>query len=401
MFDVDEFKRNAPITQYIEQYYPKRLDIKKRTKDCVFCNCIFHDEKTPSLAFFNSTNRYKCFGCGASGDIIDLVRYLENIDFEEACTMIGNNTNQTIQFTPPNPHHEKFKDEMTSHALRYVNNLNNNPNALNYLINVRKLSPETISNFRLGLTDIDEYKYRTDIGNISDKIVFPIIEHNIKPKCLGFAYRSYKDDNHPKYINDKNQNGLQGQDPNVSGVFIKGNLLYGYYSARKPAKEKGYVILVEGYFDVLSLYDSGIKNVVGSMGTSVTDVQLDEIKKLSNNVLLMLDMDSAGRKRILDLIPVMLAKGFNVAIANYEYYKDPDELAKAFKNDTSAFEKYIECHTIQYVDYIIDEITKDYNRIVSLERMKVVNKASAFSDYIVNEEQKNYFNHLLFSKIGV
>ena len=399
MFDIEEFKLNAPIIPYIEQKYPEKLPIKKRTKDCVFCNCIFHTENTASLVFFNSTNRYKCFGCGVHGDIVDLVRHIENLTFEEACIMIGEDTNQVVQFTPPNPYHEKFKDEMTNNALRYVNNLNNNADALNYLMNVRGLSIDTINDFRLGLTDVDEYKYRSDMGNISDKIAFPIIEHNTKPKCLGFAYRSYKDDNHPKYINDRNQCGLDGQDVNLSGVFIKGNLLYGYYYARKPSKEKGYVILTEGYFDVLSLYNCGIKNVVASMGTALTKEQLIELKKLSSNVILMFDMDKAGRKRILDLIPIMLQEGFNVAIAKYDC-KDPDELAKSFNGNNNLLESYINSNAVQYIDYIIDELTKDYNRIISLERMKVVNKASKYSEFIQNETQKEYFNKLLFSKIG-
>lgn len=400
MFDVETFKNNAPIIPYIKNFYPDKFEITKETKGSLFCKCIFHQERTGSLVFFDKNNRYKCFGCGESGDIINLVSKIENLTFKEACEMIAHNTNQTVQFEEPNPHHEKYKDNMNNHANRYINNLNNNLDAMNYLLNIRKISPDTINAFRLGVTDKNEYQFRQDIGNISDKIVFPLIEHSTKPKCLGFSYRSYKDNNKPKYINDHNQDGREGQDPNLNGVFIKGNILYGFNQARKPARENNYIILCEGYFDVLSLYDCGIKNAVGIMSTNLTDNQILELKKLSNNIILMLDMDSAGKMSTLNHIKKLLLNNFNVGICEYDAH-DPDELVNKLNHDGNKIHIEIINNITQSNEYIVKNITKDYNRIMSIERRKVINQLKEFEQFIPNEIDKDIIKKLVYKEIGL
>ena len=400
MFDMETFKDNAPIIPYVKNFYSDKLEITKETKGSLFCKCIFHQEKTGSLVFFSNNNRYKCFGCGESGDIISLVSKIENLTFKEACEMIAENTNQNIIFEAPNPHFEKYKDEMNVHAQRYINNLKNNPDAMNYLLNTRKLSPSVINWFRLGVTDINEYQYRQDIGNISDKIVFPLIEHSSKPKCVGFSYRSYRDNNKPKYVNDHNQDGREGQNPNLNGVFIKGNLLYGFNQARKACRDNNYVIVCEGYFDVLSLHSCKIENVVGIMSTNLTDNQIIEIKKLSSNVILMLDTDIAGKTATLNHVKRLLVNNFNVGICEYDAH-DPDELVNKLNHNDKDIKIEILNSITQSNEYIVKEITKDYKRISSIERRKVINQLKEFETYMSSDIDKEVLKKLVYKEIGL
>ena len=159
--------------------------------------------------------------------------------------MIGDNVGYDVVLEEPNPLFESYKDNLDNHTRRYWVNLQNNESALKYLMHERGISKEMINLFRLGFTDAEEYKYRTDMGNISNKIVFPILEpKRRKPKCVGMAYRGLTNDK-PKYINDVNQDGREGQDPNLTGVFVKGDLLYGMSFAYDSIAKKKCIIFLD------------------------------------------------------------------------------------------------------------------------------------------------------------
>ena len=273
---VELIKSTANLVEYISTYYPE-IPIK-RSGSVHMCCCPFHEENTGSMAVWDN-NTYKCFGCQKHGDIISFVMDMENIGFKEACKVIANNVGIEYVLEEPNPVHEEYKDIMNEHNRRYWRNLKVSPIALTYLMEDRKLTEETIDNFRLGYVPIDEYKNRTDIGNIAGRIAFPILENKNSEniKCIGMGYRSLNDVK-PKYINDKNI-----QDGPLSGVFIKSDNLYGYSHAYKAIKDKGYAIVTEGYMDVISMHQAKICNTVATMGTAFTEKQIDSIKNLTNN----------------------------------------------------------------------------------------------------------------------
>ena len=242
--NTEELKASAPIIPYIKTFYRDKITITKENNNVAFASCIFHDEDTASLAFY-ANGTYKCFGCGEHGDLITLVQKIENVNFHDACEIIANNAGYKLNYVQVNENWEKYKDELDNHTRRYWINLQNNAEALNYLINIRKISPEIINIFRLGFTDQNEYKYRKDMENISNKLVFPILEHRrINPKCIGMAYRSLKDEK-PKYINDHNQTGSSNQDPNLNGIFIKGNTLYGLAQSYKGISTNNFIIILD------------------------------------------------------------------------------------------------------------------------------------------------------------
>lgn len=368
--DVKKFKDNAPIIPYIKKYYNNEIRIEKEAGGTAFAKCLWHEERTASLAFFSKTNTFKCFGCGKHGDLIDIVMEIDNLYWEEACMEIAENTGQDIKLAHLNPDYEQYKNMMCEHADRYTNLLtkqadeDNRPegSAWDYLIKERGLSRDTIDKFNLGLTPSNEYTNRMDVGNISDKIAFPILEHKKNGKVVGFAYRGYHGDTESsKYINDRNQMGDDNQDPRYAGVFIKGNMLYGFHTAVMDARKAGHVILTEGYFDVLSLYENGVTNAVASMGTSLTVKQIEELKRLSNNVIIMYDMDKAGRKATMNAILKLLFYNFNVAVIRYPE-KDPDMLARRFG---MGVKDYIMSHTESVITYLVDELSAPYRKELS------------------------------------
>lgn len=397
--DTNALKAAAPIIPYIETHYKNKIIIEKRSKGTVFSRCLWHDENTPSLAFF-SNGTYKCFGCGEHGDIITLVQFMEHVSFEEACKIIGDNVGFEVILEPPNPIHENYKNQMDNHTRRYWNNLQNNPEALSYIMNDRGISSEMIDLYRLGFTDPEEYKYR-NLGGISSRIVFPILEHKRRnPKCVGMAYRCLNDDK-PKYINDQNQDGREGQDKNLEGIFIKSNMLYGLHQAYEGIAKFGYIIVTEGYFDVIALYQSGLTNAVCTMGTSLSENQISIISKLTNNVLLMYDSDSAGISSMFRCMNNLFKEGFHVAVCVLDPGKDPADTCKAAKFNYFAVNSFISQHTEQGTEFVIDRCVKRYENIAAKERTKALNMLNPIMDSMPDGIQKEAFKNRIFKRLDI
>lgn len=398
--DTEELKVHAPIIPYIKQFYKDKIKILKENQYTAFAKCLWHSEKDASLAFF-ANGTYKCFGCGEYGDIITLVQYIENVSFQEACKMIGDNVGYDVILEKPNPLFESYKDSLDNHTRRYWSNLQQNGAALKYLLCERGISKEMIDLFRIGFTDSEEYKYRTDIGGISNRIVFPILEHKRKnPKCVGMAYRGLTNEK-PKYINDPNQDGREHQNPQLAGVFIKGDLLYGLPLAYNEIRKQEYVILVEGYLDVISLHQSGIKNAVGVMGTSITDNQIKEISKITNNVLLFLDGDKAGTTAMLKVIKNLYAANINVAICTLENNMDPADLCKSLDFSYMSIQSEIRKHTKQGIEIVVNKAVERYENIATTERTRALRTAMPIIDTVKDNSIKELYKAKLFKRLDI
>ncbi len=398
--DTADLKAHAPLIPYVQTHYKDKFIPEKYTKDSMFCKCPWHQENTGSLVFF-SNGTFKCFGCGIHGDIITLVQLLEKVSFEEACKIIGDNVGYPISLTPINPAWEAYKDRLDNHTRRYWSILQQTPEALNYLINIRGISPQMIDRFRLGFTPADEYKYRSDIGSISSKLVFPILEHKRRnPKCVGMAYRSLTDEK-PKYINDSNQDGRDGQDLALSGVFIKGDMLYGLYQAYDGIKQFEYAILTEGYFDVIALHQSGLTNAVCSMGTCLTDAQISSLARLTKNVLIIYDGDKAGVEGSLRAIKALFEANFNVAVCILDDGKDPADLCKELKFNYMKVNMEIKTHTTQAISFVVNKITSNYRNIVTRERVKALQSGVEFLNTIKDQATQKVFENELYQLLDL
>ena len=398
--DIEELKKAAPIIDYVDKFYPKKIKLIERSTNCCKSNCIWHsDGDSPSLAFF-SNGTYKCFGCGKSGDVISFVQDQENLSFIEACKVIGDNVGYPITLTPPNPYHEAYKDTMDNHSRRYWYNLQTNQYALNYL-NSRGLKKETLDLFRVGLTDMNEYKFRQDIGGISSRLSFPILENKIhNPKCIGMGYRTLIDEK-PKYINDCNQEGKKNQDVNIAGVFVKGACLYGYPFAAQEIRKKKFVILTEGYIDVISMHQAGLKNTVSIMGTAVTEAQILLIKKMTNSVLFILDSDKAGINAMLKTLPLMFKHGLNVLICTLDKGMDPAELC--LKKDFDTLEVYneIKDNSIPAENFLVNTSVASYESFVIAERKKVLQSMDPILESMPEGKEKKIFTAMLYKRLDM
>jgi DNA primase len=398
--NTDELKAYAPIIPYVKKFYKDKIHIVRETNNVAFASCIWHSEKTASLAFF-ANGSYKCFGCGEHGDVITLTQSIENLGFQEACKMIGDNVGYDIVLEEPNPLFESYKDTLDNHTRRYWNNLQNNGDALKYLLCERGISKEMIDLFRLGFTDSEEYKYRTDIGGISSKIVFPILEHRRRnPKCVGMAYRGLTDEK-PKYINDVNQDGRDGQNPQLAGVFIKGDLLYGLPLAYEGIAKNNHIILVEGYLDVISLHQAGITNAVGSMGTSITENQIKAICNVTSNVLLFLDSDKAGTSAMLKSIKDLYAAGLNVAVCLLDNNMDPADLCKSLDFNNMTIRMEMKNHTKQGIELVVNNAVERYENIATTERTKALRNAMPVIESVQDPAIKELYKSKLFKRLDI
>lgn len=397
--DTEELKTYAPIVPYIQKHYGNRIQIKNQGKVAV-AKCIWHQEDTASLTFF-ANGTYKCFGCGEHGDIITFVQKMENVSFQEACKMIGDNVGYDVVLEEPNPVFESYKDQLDNHSRRYWSNLQQNGEALRYLLCKRGLSKEIIDLFRLGFTDSEEYKYRSDIGGIANKIVFPILEHKRRnPKCVGMAYRGLTDEK-PKYINDPNQEGRENQKPELQGVFIKGNMLYGMPFAYNGIALFGHIILVEGYMDVISMHQAGFTNTVGAMGTSLTENQINEISKVTKNIMLFMDGDKAGENSMLRAIKDLYAHGLNVVICLLDNNMDPADLCLSLDFDNTKIRAEIKSHTMQGIELVVNHAVKKYESIVISERTKALREAMPVINNVQDESIKEMYKSLLYKRLDI
>lgn len=285
--------------RFVESRY--NLKLKKISSRDYVILCPFHKENTPSGHIYLPNKKYnyphyKCFGCGTFKNAIDFVMSMENLEFIEACKVLGGYVNVEITTAPKNQKHEEYKDLMCQHTRRYQRELQNHQEFLKYLKIERQLTDKSITQFCLGAVPHNEFQYRNDTGNISDRIAFPIFEHKLinETKVLGMGYRTLKDKlpdwdkaKDPKYRNDATTTG------ELEGVFKKENCLYGYPFAVQAIRNN-YAIVVEGYMDVISLHQANIINTVGTMGTAFTENQMDALRKETSNIVLFLDSDESG-----------------------------------------------------------------------------------------------------------
>ena len=336
--EILELKHRINIVDIIKDY----VSLTKRGKN-YFGICPFHDDHNPSMSVSSEKQMYKCFVCGAAGDVFHFVKDYEKISYYEAVKRVvdkaGLNISIDINTKTKNSADIKFKEQYDIYDISnklYQNNLNTSlgKTARNYLSD-RKITEDMIKHFQIGLSLNDNNLckllinkgYSEDLlvksgiairGNngtndiYRNRIMFPLWD--INGKTIGFSGRIYEGNDQSKYINTME-----------TDIFKKGSLLYNYNNARESIIKEDKVIIVEGFMDVIRLYSIGINNVLATMGTAITKEQVNLIRKLTNNVILMFDGDSAGEKATLSFIEVSKDIDFDIKIVRLEDDLDPDD----------------------------------------------------------------------------
>jgi DNA primase len=348
---IDEILDAAHITDVVGSY----ISLKKRGSNLLGL-CPFHNEKTPSFNVSPSKGIYKCFGCGKAGNVINFVMDYEHLDFVGALKHLADRYNIELPKEEVSAEvvSEEKRKQQEREQLQVLNNF-----AMQYFVSnlleteegkmigysyfeERGFRHETIVDFKLGYSsDSWDAFYQTaksagytdellissglvkqsEQGKIYDayrgRIIFPILGLNGKPIAFAGRILKAKDEKNPKYVNSPE-----------TVLYHKSNELYGLYQARQAISAADTVYLVEGYTDVISLFQGGVKNVAASSGTSLTENQIKLLKRFTQNVCVLYDGDAAGIKASLRGTDMLLEAGLNVRIVLFPDGEDPDSFSR-------------------------------------------------------------------------
>ncbi len=346
---LEEIKSHFDIAQFISRY----VELKKAGANHKGL-CPFHQEKTPSFMVSSGKGIFKCFGCGAGGNLFTFLRDIENISFHEAVRMLAKEAGiELSQYSTRDAEEKKSENErlyrINDAARAFFQDSLNAPDAeiaKEYLAK-RELNSETIMQFSIGyasgqweallkhlraggFSEEDGIKagllVRRDDGRISDKfrnrIMFPIV--NLSGLTAGFTGRVLIDADNPKYLNSPE-----------TPVFQKGKLLFGLFAARDSIRKESLAYIVEGNVDLITVSQAGIKNVVATSGTAFTETQALLLKRFCEQAVIVYDGDNAGLNAAQRGIPILINAGIKVRIVALPMDEDPDSFIK--KNGADAF----------------------------------------------------------------
>jgi len=378
---IDEIKSRCNIVEVIERVVPL-----KRAGSNFKGNCPFHNEKTPSFVVSETKQIFTCFGCGATGDVIEFVRRYYNLEFMAAVEKLAAEYGIEIKDK------DSFKSSENKDLYYQINReaaafffraLYKGHNPGYEYMRRRGIDAETLKAFGIGYAD-DKWTSLKDhlnskgyddktlftLGLVSekegryydkfrDRVMFPIM--NTSGKVIGFGGRIIGK-GEPKYLNSPE-----------SPVFLKKNNLYGLNFTRQEVSKENCAILVEGYMDVVSLYQAGVHNVSASLGTALTENQAKLLKRYTSNIVLSYDADSAGQAAALRGIDILHKENCRVKVLHVSDGKDPDEFIK--KNGRLAFLKLVD-DALPFADYKL-KILKEKFPVETTEGMVQFMQASA------------------------
>lgn len=347
MTRVEEIKSKLDIVELIQEFTPlKQSGINFKGL------CPFHNEKTPSFIVSREKQFFKCFGCNLGGDIFTFLQKIENIEFPEALKILADKSGVELKHQAYNPQFQNLKTRLYElHEIAtkfYQDQLTNSPvgrNAREYLINYRKLSQEIIAEFKIGYAPdswdaiskflkingfsdneilqsglvVQKNRYndaRNYYDRFRDRIMFPITDHN--SNIVGFSGRAMKSEEPAKYINTPQ-----------TVIYNKSQILYGLDKAKKSIRELNFVVLVEGQMDVVASHKAGVKNIIASSGTALTQDQIKILQRYTGNLAMCFDQDAAGVVAGERGIEMAWQSGMSVKVIILpQAIKDPDELVQ-------------------------------------------------------------------------
>jgi DNA primase len=407
---VEEIKQKVDIIQLIGEYVP----LKKAGANNWRGRCPFHNEKTPSFFVSSDKQIFKCFGCGAGGDIFTFIQKIEGVDFPESLRILAQKAGVVLQKQDPRAISQKTRllDICQLTVKHWQENLlaQEGLRALEYL-KQRQLSMQTIKQFQLGFardswddllnflkgkgfTEIEIFQagfiVKKEKGSgfydrFRGRIMFPIWDiHGNVIGCTGRILDG--DEKIAKYVNTPE-----------SPLYNKGHVLYALDKAKQAIRAKDLAVLVEGNMDVIASRQAGVANVVACSGTALTPDQIKLIKRYTNNVALCFDMDAAGKIAAGRSIDLVLAEGLNTKVVQVPFGKDPDDCIKkdpqlwldAINKSVSAMEFYFKelvlAHNLQNVD----------------ERKKAAKDFMAKISVLDDVVERDYWLKRLASEIGI
>jgi DNA primase len=393
---IEHIRQKAAIEDIIKRYVPT---LTKKGKNFVGL-CPFHKEKTPSFTVSPDKQMFYCFGCHEGGNVFTFISKVEHVDFVESVKIVGELVGIPVRDDVKSKDDEYSRllkiNELIASSYRTALHKPENRHALEYLLN-RGVTEQSIEEFALGYAP-DGWHYATDsiknmnisldvavkTGNINkvvkngnthyydrfrNRVIFPIFDQ--KNEIIGFGGRIIAQ-GEPKYLNSPE-----------SPVFQKRNILYGLNKSRQHIAELGRAIVVEGYLDVIGVYQAGIQNVVAPLGTALTLEQLQLLSRLCHEVIIVFDADSAGIKASLRSLEVAQSLNIDIRIAQLPQLDPFDFIAKFGVREFMA----IIDRALQPVDFRIERVVAENKG----KQVDVLKQLFAILRDITSEVERQYY----------
>jgi DNA primase len=408
--ELEEIKNKIDIVEYIGKY----VTLKQAGRNFKGC-CPFHNEKTPSFMVSPEKQIFHCFGCGKGGDVFTFTEEIEGVDFPTALREMAEKAGVKL------PERSGARREPTDKLFEINNQAcelyekelwsERNKKVLKYLLD-RGMSEKTIKAFRLGFAPSSGDIVIKELGSIGytneellkagivkesarggqdsrlrdqffNRITFPIM--NAGGRVVGFTARVL-DDSLPKYVNTPE-----------TAIYHKSSVLFGFDKAKEQIRKQNHVIIVEGQMDAIFSYQAGVKNVVASSGTALTEAHLDLIKRFTKNIKMSFDVDMAGQSATRRAIELAWERDFNIKVIAVPEGKDPADLVKADPK------KWVDaCRKAKYVvDYIFDSTFSKYNITNIVDKKQATRELLATINKLPDPVERDHYLNLLATKIGV
>ncbi len=379
---IDELKNRADLVRIIEPH----TQLKKKGANWMGC-CPFHQEKTPSFSVNPSKGFYKCFGCGKGGTAFNFVMEVEGLNFPEAIKRVAEisgvplpepvedkNYAQTKQKREEKKQLAEQVIELNQFALEFWENHlcenNQDAKAAREYLEKREISEETLKTFRVGyapdswdalmsflkskgadeklieqsgLVSINEEKKRV-YDRFRGRVIFPVLNVEGKPVAFGARILAQGE---PKYLNSPE-----------TPAYVKGRHLYGLFQSKEDIRQKKFAILVEGYLDLIALWQFGVTNCAASLGTAFTPEQSKLLHRFSRKVVVNYDGDKAGVKAARRAIETLLAEDFEIKVLVLPNGQDPDDFIRA--NGAESY-NHLRGNAATYLQFVLDNAVSERN----------------------------------------
>ena len=395
---IEEVRQSNDVVDIISQYV--HLTRKGRN---YFGLCPFHNEKSPSFSVSPDRQIFHCFGCGVGGNVYTFLMKIEGITFKESLEQLAERAN--IQLPTLQSNADTAREELKAKVYKineftaeyYHQNLYK-PTAkiAQEYVKQRKMNRETLESYRIGFSGKFDELYKalkaqgfgeqeilesglvnkndngTYIDRYRNRLMFPICD--VRGKVIAFGGRVL-DDSKPKYINSPE---------NI--VYSKGRHLFGLNVAKKDSAKK--IIIVEGYMDVISLHQRGITNVVGALGTALTEQQGWLLRKTTEQVVLGFDADGAGQIAVARSMEILQKMGCDMRVLQIEGAKDPDEFIVKFGE--GRFKLAVD-NAISLVEFKVKNLKKELNLENTGDKIKFLNEIAKILSKVENTMEREIY----------
>ncbi|GAB3795428.1 DNA primase [Virgibacillus kimchii] len=401
---IEEIRSSNDIVDVIGEY----IQLKKQGKN-FFGLCPFHGEKTPSFSVTQEKQIFHCFGCGKGGNAVTFLMEMESYSFYEAIKHLADRAGKTLPEPSGKQETSKLSDEnqqtleaydwltkLYHHLIRYTKD---GKEGYRYFTD-RGITDEAIDVFQLGFApNIKGFTAEflgkkgfhqqmlvknglvsmLDDGSTMDRfggrVIFPIRNH--LGKTVAFGGRSLGEQE-PKYLNSPE-----------SELFQKGKLFYNFDLAKRYIRKESQAILFEGYLDVITAYQAGIKNVIATLGTSLTNTQAKLLNRYVDTVILCYDGDEAGMEAAYKAAVSLRQAGCDVRIAQLQDGMDPDDFIKTHGKDV--FEKKVIKASDTFMAFYMRYMKKDYNLSLESDRINYIEKVLQQLAAIKSSVEREYY----------